>query len=139
MQSGGLVAKVLTNFRAFLHFPLCSMDWKMAPWSLKSSTFNRQNTDSFPASPYISHSTSGLKMLKYSKNKLTPLIYVNPLISTSDCKFSFLVATHYSQQRRGEFVNLPTEFIIVTFLNERRRYYKEKLDANHYWSIKQMF
>ena len=30
----------------------------------------------------------------------------------SHCKFSSLMATHYLKQRRGEFLNLPTEFML---------------------------
>ena len=38
------------------------------------------------------------------------IMIMNPF-PTSPCKFSFLIATHYLLQRRGEFRNLPTKFM----------------------------
>ena len=46
-------------------------------------------------------------------------IYILQLIlqfPTANCKFSFLVASHYLQQRRREFFNISTEFMLGNYI-----------------------
>ena len=49
---------------------------------------------------HLAHSTSGRR---------ASTSYLTLSFATSHCEFSFHVATHYLKQRRGEFLNQPTE------------------------------